>query len=118
MKREIDNTLSEVLQQLVDCKPPGTFLPSPHVGIALVAHPATEEKVQSKQNQKQKGTGRSQEAAVHANLLAVKRPHAGQYGAVNGNLCPAQPRVARKASDHCGTLFRDSQFFPKAVWTW
>lgn len=41
LKREIDITLSEVLRQLVDCKPPGPFLPSPHVGISLDAHPAT-----------------------------------------------------------------------------
>lgn len=34
-------TRSGVLQQRAGCKPSGPFLPSPHLGISLEAHPTT-----------------------------------------------------------------------------
>lgn len=48
---------------------------------------------------------------VSVSLPPVKHPQAGQYGAMNCNLCPAQPKAVRKGAVHWNAL-RDSQVLP------
>ena len=57
LEKETDNTFWGTLQQLVGCKPHGTFLPRPHLGISHDARSAARGESSVRVNKELKAEG-------------------------------------------------------------
>jgi hypothetical protein len=77
-------------------------------------HTRGESSVRVNKEPKAEGNWEVTGSGASGNLFAVKHPQAGQYGAMNCNLCPAQHRISQKGSDHSENPPQGFQVLPQS----